>query len=444
MRRAVWWLPWVVLAGCTAAGPGQPAATPQPVAVEVQRVQRRTLQETLEAAGTVQAVASADVVAKIPGRVASVAVDEGSSVSRGQVVVRLDPSDLLAQVAQAQAALEMAKARVPQAKSATELASDTARHQVAQAQAAVEAARAQVAAAQAQVLAAASQRTRAEADLQRAQQLFSQGALPAQQVDAARAAAEAARAQHEAAQAQWQAAQEQLRVAEASLRLAQTASQQVAIRQQDVAQAEAAARQAEAAFRLARLQLQHTEVRAPLDGVVVERRVDPGEYAAPGVPLLTVADVSTVRVHLVMSETQIRAVRRRQEVRVTVDALPGREFVGLVEAWSAAADPRTRSFVVKVRVPNPEGALRPGMFARGRLVVRSRQDVPAVPEQAVGYEGSRPYVFVVDSGRARRRFVTVGLVSGGWAEVQGLVPGTPVVVAGQSLLRDGDPVTVAR
>jgi HlyD family secretion protein len=440
MRRAVWWLPWVVLAGCTAAGPGQPAATPQPVAVEVQRVQRRTLQETLEAAGTVQAVASADVVAKIPGRVASVTVDEGSSVSRGQVVVRLDPSDLLAQAAQAEAALEMAKARVPQARSATELASDTARHQVAQAQAAVEAARAQVAAAQAQVLAAASQRTRAEADLQRAQQLFSQGALPAQQVDAA----EAARAQHEAAQAQWHAAQEQLRVAEASLRLAQTASQQVPIRQQDVAQAEAAARQAEAALRLARLQLQHTEVRAPLDGVVVERRVDPGEYAAPGVPLLTVADVSTVRVHLVVSETQIRAVRRRQEVRVTVDALPGREFVGLVEAWSAAADPRTRSFVVKVRVPNPEGALRPGMFARGRLVVRSRQDVPAVPEQAVGYEGSRPYVFVVDSGRARRRFVTVGLVSGGWAEVQGLVPGTPVVVAGQSLLRDGDPVTVVR
>jgi RND family efflux transporter MFP subunit len=444
MRQLVWLFLLVAAGGCAGPAPSQPAGSPPPVAVEVRAVQRRTLQQVVEAAGSVQAVLSTDVVARIPGRVVGVAVDEGGLVTRGQVVVRLDPSDLEEQVRQAQAAVDAARARVLQAVAARQLAADTARHQVQQAQAAVDAARAQAAAAEAQVELAASQRTRAEADLQRVQQLATQGAVPAQQVDAARAAAEAARAQHQAAQAQHQAAQEQLRAAEAALRLAQTASQQVALRQRDVEQAQAALQQAEAALRLARLQLQHTAVRAPISGVVVERRVDPGEYAAPGVPLLTVADTTTVRVQLSVSETQIRAVRVGQPVQVSVDALPGRMFTGRVEGGSPAADARTRSFLVKVRVPNPDGALRPGMFARGRITVASRAGVLAVPEEAVRYEGGRRYVFVVESGVARRRLVQTGLSSDGWVEVQGLPAGTQVVVSGQTLLRDGTPVTVVR
>lgn len=445
MRRHVWWVPWWVLAvGCAPAAPSQPVATAQPVAVEVRAVQRRTLEEVMEASGSVQAVATADVVAKIPGRVVRVTVDEGSRVRQGQVVVQLDSSDLEAQAAQARANWEMARSRLVQARAGVRLAAETARHQVSQARAAVDAARAQVAAAQAQVQAAASQRARTEADLQRVQQLFGQGAIPAQQVDAVRAAAEAARAQHEAAQAQWQAAQDQLQAAEAALRLAQTAFQQVAIRQREVEQAEAAVRQAEAALRLARLQLEHTRVRAPLDGEVVDRRIDPGEYAAPGVPLLTVADVSTVRVDLAVSETRIRSVHIGQPVGITVDALPGRQFAGRVEGLSPAADPRTRSFLVKVRVPNPDGALRPGMFARGRIVLQSKRDVPAVPAEALVHQGGRAFVFVVESGRARRRPVSGGLTSAGWTEVRGLAPGTLVVTDGQGLLRDGDPVTVVR
>lgn len=444
MKRLGWLVLLAVASGCAAPTSNSPAGTPPPVAVEVREVERRTLEEVVEASGSVQALFTADVTSRIPGRVLSVLVEEGDRVRRGEVVVRLDPADVEEQVRQAEAALEAARARVPQALAAVDLASDTAQHQVEQAQAAVQAARAQAASAEAQVAAAASQRTRAEADLRRAQELFAQGAVPAQQVDAARAAADAARAQHEAAQAQWRAAREQMLAAEAALRLAQAARRQVDIRQRDVEQARAAVRQAEAALQLARLQLQHTVVRAPLSGVVVERRADPGEYAAPGAPLLVVADTSTVWVNLAVSETQIGSVRAGQAARVTVDALPGRVFAGRVESRSPAADPRTRTFLVKVRVPNPDGALRPGMFARGRITVRSRRDAPAVPEEALRYEGPRAYVFVVESGRAFRRSVALGLSSGGWVEVRGLEPGTRVVVSGQTLLRDGDPVTVSR
>lgn len=446
MRYGKAWL-WLLLlaAGCARPAPTQPVATPQAAAVEVQTVQRRTLEEMLEASGSVQAVAAADVAARFPGRVADVLVEEGQGVTRGEVLVRLDPSDLGEQVRQAEAALQAAQARLAQAVQARQLAADTARYQVAQARAAVEAARAQLSSARAQVEVIRSQRARVEADLQRVLQLFAQGAISAQQVDAARAAAEAASAHHEAAQAQERAALEQLRAAQASLHLAQAGFQQVDLRQRDVEQAQAALRQAEAALQLARLQLQHTVVRSPLGGVVVERRVDPGEVVSAGVPLLVVADTSSVRIQLAVSETQIRWVRVGQPVRITVDALPGRAFTGRVEGWSPAADARTRSFLVKVRVPNPDRSLRPGMFARGRLTLLVREEVPSVPDAAVVRDLAGTYVFVVDrAGVARRRPVTVGLSSGGWIEVRGLPVGTPVVVAGQNLLRDGDRVTVAR
>ncbi len=439
---------WLVVmalgvAGCAGPAP-RPAATPQAVPVEVRPVERRTLVDTVSVSGSVQAISSADVVSKVPGRVVEVLAQEGSRVRQGQVLVRLDTSDAWAQVQQAEAALAAARARAAQASLAAELAARTAEEQVRQAQAGVEAARAQVALAEAQVAAAASARARAEADLQRVQQLFGQGAVSAQQVDAARAAAEAARAQHEASQAQRRAAEEQLRSAQVALQLAQVNRQQASVRQRDVEQAQAALRQAEATVRLARLQVQNLTVRSPLSGVVTQRMVDPGEYAAPGVPLLTVADTSTVRVQLVVSETQVERLRPGQPVRVTVDALPGRIFLGRVEDRSPAADPRTRTFIVRVRVPNPDGALRPGMFARGFVEVRRRVDVPAVPAEALVYEGSRAFVFVVDSGVARRRAVRTGLAAEGWVEVEGLTGGEEVVVAGQSLLRDGSAVVVQR
>ncbi len=444
MRRS-WLAVLMVLSAVGCAGPApRPPATLQAVPVKVRPVELRTLVEVLSVSGSVQAESRVDVSSKIPGRVVEVLGQEGSAVRRGQVLVRLDASDAQAQLQQAEAALAAARARVPQASLAVELAEQTAREQLRQAEAGLAAARSQLEAAEAQVAATASARAVAELDLQRFQQLFSQGAIASQQLDAARSAAEAARAQHEAAQAQRQAAQQQLRIAEASLRLAQAAARQTAIRQRDVQQAQAAVQQAEAAVRLARLQLQYTEIRAPLDGVVLERRVEPGEFASPGVPLLVLADLSTVWVHLVVSETQVERVHLGQRVRITVDALPEQEIRGQVEAISPAGDPRTRTFLVKVRIPNRQRLLKPGMFARGEVVLRSRQAVPAVPTEALVYEGARAFVYVVASERARRHPVTVGLTANGWAEVAGLAPGTLVVVAGQSFLRDGDRVTVER
>ena len=127
---------------------------------------------------------------------------------------------------------------------------------------------------------------------------------------------------------------------------------------------------------------------------------------------------------------------------MAVDGLPGRTFEGRVAEIRPAADVASRSFGVKVRVPNPKGALRPGMFARGAIVVGVRQGVLSIPEQAVLTATSGPIVFVARGGRAVRQSVTLGEHQNGSVEVtSGLADGDAVVVEGQDGLTDNQPVT---
>ncbi|MDR7416085.1 MAG: efflux RND transporter periplasmic adaptor subunit [Armatimonadota bacterium] len=459
--------------------------TPQPgVAVEAVSAQTGLVREVIRAAGSVVANQTVEVSSKIPGRVLQVFVREGDPVRRAQALLRLDPSDAEAQLQQAQAALRAALARVSQAEIGETLQRETTEAQIAQARAQLRALESQVrsaqanrdaldgslrslranlAAAEANVRAAEANLERVRSDLARLEVLYAAGAVAAQQVEAARtqllsaqSALDAARAQRDAhlsqiqtltaQQAAAEAALEQARSAlegaRAALRAAEAQRAQSSARRQDVLQAKAAVDQARSAVRLAEQQLQNTWIRSPLEGVVVQRSVDPGEWVAPGMPVLVVADLAQVRVQLEVSEREIRRVRRGQPVEVTVDALPGRVFQGRVTRWSEAASTRTRTFTVEVELPNPHRLLRPGMFGRGTIVVAEVRGAVLVPAEAVVSTGGRPSVWVVEGGRARLRPVRIGLREGGSVQVFGLRTGERVVVLGQDRLQDGVPVIV--
>jgi membrane fusion protein, multidrug efflux system len=126
------------------------------------------------------------------------------------------------------------------------------------------------------------------------------------------------------------------------------------------------------------------------------------------------------------------------------DALPGREFRGQVSFINPAADEASRTVKVKVEVPNPDGALRPGLFAKGRIVTGHRAGVLVVPRAALvswDTSGRTGLVFVVEGGKARQRAVQTGAASGDAVEVaSGLRPGEEVVTRGGFNLRDGDAV----
>jgi len=214
-------------------------------------------------------------------------------------------------------------------------------------------------------------------------------------------------------------------------------------RPEELEMARAQVAQAQAAVALARLQLQHSVIASPLAGTVVRRAINPGEMAAPGVPLFTVARIDPVDATLDLSETDLGQVRAGQPALLRVDAYPARVFQGVVRAVAPSGDPRTRIFKVKVAVANPARALRPGMFARGEITVGRAVNALVIPRDAVSTDSGQPVVFVADGGVARRRTVTLGATAGPLVEVRGgLRLGDRVIVSGQSGLTDGAAVTV--
>jgi membrane fusion protein (multidrug efflux system) len=130
-----------------------------------------------------------------------------------------------------------------------------------------------------------------------------------------------------------------------------------------------------------------------------------------------------------------------QDAVMEVDGLPGQRFQGRIDEIRPAADAASRTFGVRVRVPNPKGILRPGMFARGAIITGVRHAVLSIPEQAVLTAASGPVVFAVRDGRAIRQAVTLGAHHDGLVEVtSGLSDGDQVVVEGQDALTDNQPV----
>jgi len=341
----------------------------------------------LESSGTIEAT-QVDVAPKVPGRILRIAVREGDTVTANQVVAELDASDLDAQVAQARAAVAAIQARVPQAEETAQVQAASVETQVQQASAQVQTAMASLRVAEANVRAANAALQSAEAALARAiadegrtEQLYREGAVSAQAVDAGRTAVatataqrDAARAQRDAAQMARQAAAAVVQQARANLAMAEANRGTVPVRKFDTAAARAQLAQANAALQLALIAHDQATLRSPIAGVVLSKNVEVGTLVAVGTPVLTVADLSRVYLRVFVGEPDIGKVKLKQPVEVRVDAFPARVFHGEVEEISNHAEftpgnVQTREervklvFAVKVAVPNSDGDLKPGLPA---------------------------------------------------------------------------------
>lgn len=183
-------------------------------------------------------------------------------------------------------------------------------------------------------------------------------------------------------------------------------------------------------------------IRAPFAGVLGFRRVSPGTLVMPGTEIATLDDIDLIKLDFSIPEAYLAAIRPGLEVVAESIAYPGREFVGEIRTVEARIDPSTRSVSVRAEIRNPERLLRPGMLLTVS-VIRSRDVLPAVPEEALVPIQDRQYVFAVEDDRAVQKEVTIGRRRVGYVEIQdGLELGTPVVVEGTIRLRDGVPVTV--
>lgn len=203
---------------------------------------------------------------------------------------------------------------------------------------------------------------------------------------------------------------------------------------------------ARATTALAEARFQRTRIVAPFAGVVGIRNVSVGDYIKEGEVLVNLEDIATLKVDFRLPELYLQRIRPGQALEVTSDALPGERFAATVDAIDPLVDAQGRAVVMRARLPNPDGRLRPGMFARVRLILEERPAVAVVPEEALmPAPGNVQFVYRIEDGKAKRVEVKTGARRAAMVEVvDGLAPGDVVVTAGHLKLRDGAAVTVVQ
>ncbi len=201
---------------------------------------------------------------------------------------------------------------------------------------------------------------------------------------------------------------------------------------------------AEAALQLAAAKRDKMDIRAPFSGIIGLRQVSIGDYVKEGADLVNLESIDPLKVDFRVPELYLKQVKVGQTLQVALDALPGKTYQGSVFAINPLVDAAGRSIVIRAVVKNADTALRPGMFARVRLITDQRQDSLVVPEQALVPQGTEQYVFKVVDGKAQRVKVDIGQRRDAKVEVvQGLAADDVVVIAGQQKLRDGAQVRLA-
>lgn len=197
-------------------------------------------------------------------------------------------------------------------------------------------------------------------------------------------------------------------------------------------------RVAEASLALAQARLAKTRILAPFSGIVGIRQVSVGDYVKEGQDLATLEDISSLKVDFRIPELFLTSLRRGQSVEVQTDALPGKTYAAVLDAIDPLVDQNGRSLVLRGLLKNDDGALRPGMFVRTRLIIAERLNALTIPEEALVPVGASQYVFRVRDGKAERVKVETGVRRAGRVEItSGLDAGDIVVTAGQIKLRDG-------
>jgi RND family efflux transporter MFP subunit len=382
--------------------------------VGIAKPERRDLEVKVASTADLLPSKQAAIFSKVSGYIRRIHADRGDFVREGQLLVEIDDQELQAQLEQARAMLLSGQAGLGMAR--TQLDGNRAN---------LENQRANLA------------KARAVADndarqTERMKKLFEGGLVSAFEWDNARTTAESSRASVQSAEAQLVLAQTQIATSESQVRVSQA---QVETQQ--------------AALRLAETGLANTRLLAPFAGYVAQRNLDQGGAVSAqssgtntsSLGILVVHDIASVKVQVEVPERHIARVKVGTPVRLRVDPYTNDVFSGSVARIVHNLDPRTRTMGLEVDIPNRDGRLKPGMFARVDLLVETRKGALTIPVDALRVGEAKPTVMVVRAGVTEAVPVSLGLADGERVEVvSGLADGDQVVVQGKDLVKAGQKV----
>jgi membrane fusion protein, multidrug efflux system len=365
-----------------------PSAAAAAIAVVPAAAVERPIARFIRATGTLMAEEHADVSAEVAGRVVLAPVERGQSVSQGDELVRLSPTETDAQLKEAQANAAQLEARLGLTPSST--FDVNAVPEVQNAKAGYEL---------------------AQSEFNRIKSLLDQRVVSQSEFDQRRTQMEAARQQLEAAK---NGAAQQFQMLQA----------------------------ANARVSLARKAFADTTVRAPFNGVVDQRFVAVGDYVNKGNKIANVVRVNPLRAQLTVPEQAVSSIAIGRPIVFEVDAYPGREFTGIVKYIGASLQADQRALTVEATVPNADGVLKPGLFATARIEQKDKTPAVLVPPSAVATSAGTSRLYVINGDHVEERIVTTGDTVGDLVEItKGLKAGERVATTNVGTLIDGSKVS---
>jgi RND family efflux transporter MFP subunit len=380
----------------------------------------RAISASVQVTGSFMAKESSDVAPEAAGRVIDTPVSVGDFVQPGQIIARLEDRDARLRLDQASAAEQQAEAAMRQAESRIGLGpgQEFDANRVPE-----------VLSAKATYDSAVAQAKLAEADAQRYENLIKTG-------DVSRSAYEKARTQADTAEAQANSARQTY---EATVNSARQNFQGVM-----TAQASLAGARAQSA--LAQKAVEDTLIRAPFAGYVSARPVAAGQYVALTSKIATVLLIAPVKLQLQVPETNASDVRLGWQVEASVPGYPGRKFAGKITAINPEVDSNSRAFAVEAEFANTDLALKPGMFASARILLRGDSVGIFVPREAVLTDPSTnsSQVYFIRDGKARIAVVQLGAADENMIQIlSGLSKDAVVATDHLQDLYDGEAVQIA-
>ncbi len=366
------------------------------VSVETLTITSQAIANTLELSGTVSTTEQATLSTRVMGRIIQLSLESGDRFQKGDILTRIDVMDMTAQTGQAELGVAQAQAEVARAQAAL--------NQL-----------------ESQKLEAQSALGLAQINQSRMAQLQAEGAVSQSQLDQANSTLAATTAR--------------VAQAEAGIRQSEAA----------IAQTQAAVSRAELSVTSADINESYGTVIAPFDGVVVQKLAYEGEMAAPGTPLLKVENPNKLQLEIAVPEENLQLVRVGQLVEVRFDAV-NQTLQSTIQQIVPAADPKSRSFLVKIPLRN-SGRLISGMFGRIVLPVGKTQEAIFIPAQALIQRGQLQGVYVVETRdtqpTAVLRWVKTGKTQDKQIEiVSGLIVGDRIITDHLAQLRDGQPINL--
>jgi membrane fusion protein (multidrug efflux system) len=210
-----------------------------------------------------------------------------------------------------------------------------------------------------------------------------------------------------------------------------------------LALAEAERDRVRALLSIAKQKLVKTKMYAPLSGVVKEKKVSIGDFVKVGNQLFILIQSNPIKLQFAVPEKDVGKLKTGQDALLKVDAFPEKDFKGKVSIIYPSLEEKTRTLLVEALVPNPNNALKPGLFAKTILYTGAERDTVVIPITSLLYEADKIKVFIVEGDRAKQRLVKTGSKYGESMEViEGVKEGEKVVIAGQQNLSEGVKVSV--